>query len=96
VATGDPGRVRDQIAFYGSTPAYHPVLELHGWLELGLELNALSKSDRPDKWRQMGELVSDDVVRELAVVADPPDVMSAVEERYRGLVDRFTLPPASV
>jgi alkanesulfonate monooxygenase SsuD/methylene tetrahydromethanopterin reductase-like flavin-dependent oxidoreductase (luciferase family) len=96
VAIGDPSRVRDQIAFYGSTPAYHPVLELHGWLELGLELNAISKSDRADKWRQMGELVSDDVVRELAVVADAPDVMSAVEQRYGGLVDRFTLPPTSV
>ncbi len=23
--------VREQIAFYGSTPAYRPVLELHGW-----------------------------------------------------------------
>ena len=24
------------IAFYGSTPAYHGVLELHGWGELGV------------------------------------------------------------
>ena len=96
IATGDTDAVRNQMAFYGSTPAYHPVLELHGWLQVGLELNALSKSDRPDKWRQMGALISDDVVREFVVIADPADVQSAVEQRYAGLVDRFTLPPSSV
>ncbi len=26
--------VKAQIAFYGSTPAYRPVLELHGWGDL--------------------------------------------------------------
>jgi len=93
VATGDPTPMRNQIAFYGSTPAYHPVLELHGWLDLGLELNALSKSDRPDKWRAMGELVPDEVLNELAVTADNDDVRSVVAARYGQLVDRFTLPP---
>src|SRR4051794_2913824 len=34
---------RRQIAFYGSTPAYRGVLELHGWGDLQPELNALSK-----------------------------------------------------
>ena len=29
-----PGRSRTQLAFYGSTPAYRPVLELHGWGDL--------------------------------------------------------------
>ena len=37
---------RAQIAFYGSTPAYRAVLERHGWVALGDELNALSRSDR--------------------------------------------------
>jgi probable F420-dependent oxidoreductase len=95
VASGDGRTMRDQLAFYGSTPAYHPVLELHGWLDLGRELNAVSKSDRPDKWRRMGELITDDVVREFVVVADPANAQSAVEERYAGLIDRFTLPPRS-
>jgi probable F420-dependent oxidoreductase len=95
VVMGDDRAVRNQLAFYGSTPAYHPVLELHGWAELGHELNALSKSDRADKWRAMGELVGDEVVREFAVVpGDAGDVRAAVAERYAGLVDRFTLPPA--
>jgi probable F420-dependent oxidoreductase len=96
VVTGDPRRMRDQLAFYGSTPAYHPVLELHGWLDLGLELNALSKSDRPDKWRAMGALIPDEVVNEFAVTAARDDVRSAVAQRYAGLIDRFTVPPTSV
>ena len=90
VVEGDPRAVRDQLAFYGSTPAYHPVLDLHGWLDLGLELNALSKTDAKDKWRRMGDLVSDEVVAEFAV-ASSGDVRSAVAARYDGLVDRFTL-----
>ena len=40
-----------QIAFYGSTPAYRKVLELHGWGDLQDELNRLSKEGR---WAEMG------------------------------------------
>jgi probable F420-dependent oxidoreductase len=75
-----------QIAFYGSTPAYRPVLELHGWGELGDELNRLSKRG---EWVQMGDLVDDDVLRTFAVVAEPADVARRVKERYGGLVDRI-------
>jgi len=82
---------RNQLAFYGSTPAYHPVLELHGWLDLGLELNALSKTDAQDKWQRMGELVPDELVQEFVVVAPRDGIRAAVVERYAGLVDRFTL-----
>jgi probable F420-dependent oxidoreductase len=38
--------VREQIAFYGSTPAYRGVLELHGWGALFEELHALSLQGR--------------------------------------------------
>jgi probable F420-dependent oxidoreductase len=92
VVHGDPRPVRDQLAFYGSTPAYHPVLELHGWLDLGLELNTLSKSAAPDKWRRMGDLVPDEVIDAFSVDVGAGDVQSAVTRRYGGLVDRFTLP----
>jgi len=37
---------RDRIAFYGSTPGYRRVLELHGWGELQAELNFLHKQHR--------------------------------------------------
>jgi probable F420-dependent oxidoreductase len=34
---------RRLLAFYGSTPAYRPVLAAHGWEDLQPELNAMSK-----------------------------------------------------
>ncbi|MFD3312726.1 LLM class F420-dependent oxidoreductase [Streptomyces sp. NPDC058694] len=81
---------RRQIAFYGSTPAYRGVLELHGWGELGDELNALSKSDRDDKWEAMGGLVDDDVLHTFAVVAEPQRVAAEIRRRYGSLVDRVS------
>lgn len=81
---------RRQIAFYGSTPAYRGVLELHGWGELGDELNALSKSSREDKWEAMGRLVDDDVLHTFAVVAEPERVAAEIRRRYGSLVDRVS------
>ena len=36
-------KVKDRIAFYGSTPGYRQVLELHGWGDLQTDLNRLMK-----------------------------------------------------
>ena len=78
---------RAQIAFYGSTPAYRPVLELHGWGELQTELHARSKRG---EWDAMGELIDDEILETFAVVAPPEHVARAVLERWSGLVDRFS------
>jgi probable F420-dependent oxidoreductase len=82
--------VREQIAFYGSTPAYRPVLELHGWGELGVELNRLSRGTDADRWQRMGELIDDEVLAAFAVVAEPDRLGAAVAARFGGLADRFT------
>ncbi len=74
-----------QIGFYGSTPAYRGVLEVHGWGELQGELNRLSKRG---EWQAMGEQISDDVLEEFAIVAEPAKVASALKARFGGLVDR--------
>ncbi len=81
---------RQQIAFYGSTPAYRGVLDLHGWTGLGDELNALSRSDRDDKWEAMGGLIDDGVLRAFAVVAEPADVAAEIRRRFGGLIDRVS------
>ncbi len=78
---------RRQIAFYGSTPAYRPVLELHGWGELQTELNAMSKQGQ---WEAMGELIDDDMLDAFAVVAEPAELGSALHERYGDVVDRIS------
>jgi probable F420-dependent oxidoreductase len=83
--------VKATIAFYGSTPAYRPVLELHGWDGLADELHALSVGRREDKWSAMRDLVDDEVLGTFAVVGEPGDVGPAVRGRFDGLVDRFSV-----
>lgn len=78
--------VRSQIAFYGSTPAYRPVLALHGWEGLADELHQLS---RRGAWEEMGSRIGDDVLEAFAVVAPPDRVAERVRERAGGLVDRL-------
>lgn len=77
--------VREQIAFYGSTPAYRPVLELHGWGDLQPELNRLSKEG---KWKEMGTLIDDEILRTFAVVAEPAQLAAGIKERFGDLVTR--------
>jgi probable F420-dependent oxidoreductase len=79
--------VRRQIAFYGSTPAYRPVLELHGWGELQDELNGLSKQG---EWAAMGELIDDEMLSTFAVVAEPSNLAAELLGRYGDLVDRLS------
>ncbi|MGH9117394.1 MAG: TIGR03617 family F420-dependent LLM class oxidoreductase [Acidimicrobiales bacterium] len=79
--------VRSQIAFYGSTPAYRAVLELHGWGELQTELNSLSKQGR---WSDMAEMIDDDIVDAFAVVAEPDRVAPELLERFGGTVTRLS------
>ena len=66
--------VKATIAFYGSTPAYRPVLELHGWAAWPTSCTPLSVGRREDKWTAMRDLVDDEVLGTFAVVADPEDV----------------------
>ncbi len=80
--------VRRQIAFYGSTPPYRPVLEHHGWGELGERLNKLS---RQQAWDEMTGLIDDEVLDAFAVAGTPDEVAAGMVDRYRGLVDRISL-----
>jgi probable F420-dependent oxidoreductase len=84
-------KVRDQLAFYASTPAYRPVLAVHGWEGLGDELNRLSKSGRPDRWSVMGDLVDDEMLQTFAVVAEPDDVAARLAERGAGVITRYSV-----
>jgi probable F420-dependent oxidoreductase len=80
--------VRGQIAFYGSTPAYRPVLELHGWGELAEELHRLSLQGQ---WKQMGEAIDETVLNTFAVVAEPAAVAAELVRRYGDVMTRMTL-----
>jgi len=77
--------LKGQIAFYGSTPAYRPVLEHHGWSALGEELHAMS---RRGEWQRMGALIDDDVLHAFAVIGAPREAGAQIRARFGGLVDR--------
>ena len=85
---------RKQIAFYGSTPAYRKVLELHGWGELHTELHRLS---RAGEWDAMGSLIDDEILEAFAVVAPLDEVADKIRDRCDGVIDRVLVGfPSSV
>lgn len=74
-----------QVAFYGSTPAYKPVLDSIDAGELQGELNTMSKQGR---WDEMGTLITPDILKEFAVIGEPGDIAGQIKARYGDLVDR--------
>jgi probable F420-dependent oxidoreductase len=79
---------RGQIGFYGSTPAYRPVLELHGWGDLQDELNALTKQGA---WDKLASVVDDEILETFAVIGTPEEAVAEVKRRYGDVATRITL-----
>ena len=79
--------VKAQLAFYGSTPAYRPVLAHHGWGDLQSELNTLSKRG---EWETMAGLIDDDIVATFAVVGSPEDIPALLVARFGDVIDRVS------
>ena len=80
--------IRGQIAFYGSTPAYRAVLDMHGWGELADRLNAMS---RRQAWDEMAAAIDDEVLDAFAVGGDAAEVARRLRERYNDIIDRIAL-----
>jgi probable F420-dependent oxidoreductase len=86
VIGGNEDAVRMQIAFYGSTPTYRPVFEVHGWDGLQEKLHGLMA--RGD-FAAMAAAIDDEVLGEFAVAAGSwDDAWRQVRVRYEGLLDR--------
>jgi len=79
---------RRLLGFYGSTPAYRPVLDIHGWGDLQPELNALSKQGR---WQEMGKLIDDDVLHTIAACGTAAEVAAHIRDRVGGISDQICL-----
>jgi len=84
---------RKQIAFYGSTPAYRPVLESIGVGELQDDLNKMSKQGR---WDEMGTLITDDILNAFAVVGEPQTIAGQIKSRYGDIIDRTSAAYANI
>jgi probable F420-dependent oxidoreductase len=80
--------VKDQLAFYGSTPAYAPVLEIHGYDRLHAELNRMSKAGQ---WTEMAALVPDELVDQLAVVGARNEIAAKIVARTSGITESVSL-----
>jgi probable F420-dependent oxidoreductase len=79
--------MRPRLAFYGSTPAYKVILDVHGWGDLQPELNRLSKTG---DWKTMSALITDEMVDAFAVEGTPDSLGPAVRARYGDLVQRVS------
>jgi probable F420-dependent oxidoreductase len=81
-------KIRYRVAFYASTPAYLPVMQLHGWDDLAARLHHLSRVGR---WAEMAAAVPDDVLRAFTVVAPWRDLPDAIAARFGGVSDAVEL-----
>jgi probable F420-dependent oxidoreductase len=78
--------LRSQIAFYGSTRNYQPVLEAHGWGDLCARLGEKAAKG---KWDEMAREVSEDMMDVYTVTGTFDNIAARIKERYQGLLDRF-------
>ena len=76
---------KERIAFYGSTEAYRPVLDLHGWGELQPELNDLNRQKRT---KEAATLITDEILNTIAIVGEPQDAVEKLRSRLAGYVSR--------
>ena len=80
--------VRKQLAFYGSTPAYRPVLEVHGWEGVHAALNSRSKQGR---WDDMADLVTDEMLETIAVVGTRAEIPALIAAKTAGVADTVSI-----
>jgi hypothetical protein len=81
-------KVRYRIAFYGSTPAYRGVFDLHGLGALGTKLTEMSKRGA---WSEMGMQIPDEVLDLFVARARYDGIAEAIERRFGGLVDTVSI-----
>ena len=77
---------RRRIAFYSSTRTYFPVLECHGFEDIGRQLHRLSLEG---KWEEMGALVPDEMLDAFAIIGEYDEIPGMFKERYGGLVNEM-------
>jgi probable F420-dependent oxidoreductase len=81
-------KVRYRVAFYGSTPAYRPVWDIHGLSDLGVRLNEMSRQGR---WNEMAAQISDDVLDLFVARATYEGLPDAIGRRFGGIVDSVSV-----
>jgi probable F420-dependent oxidoreductase len=78
--------IRNQIAFYASTPAYAPVLELEGF---GALQPMLQQMTREGRWVEMADQIPDELLERVAILGKPKDVAQSLRARYGDIAHRI-------
>ena len=76
--------MRYRIGFYSSTPAYWPVLETHGYGDLGRKLNAMTKAGA---WDRLATEIPDDLLTLFCAVGRHDEIVAAIKARFGGASD---------
>lgn len=95
VATGETdeeiqaeaNELRKLVAFYGSTPAYHGVLESVGLSDLHEKLKL---GARAGEWNEMAEMITDDLLNKFVVIGNPKDAAQEINSRYGDFAGRVS------
>lgn len=87
-------KVRDaraRIAFYASTPSYRAAFEHLGLADLADQAKLLSRAQR---WEDLPELISDDVLEQFAVIGTYDRIAATLIERFGPVVTdaEFSIP----
>lgn len=92
--TKNAAPVRRQIAFYASTPAYKPVLDVHGWGDVFQRLFDMS---RRGEWAAMSELITDDMLEQFCTIATYDELVPKLLKHYGGATTRavFGIPTST-
>jgi len=80
--------IRKYIAFYGSTPAYAPVLAHAGFEEIHAPLRALS---RAGEWEKMPALISDEILDRFAIFDGPRRLGERLAAKYAGVLTEIAV-----
>lgn len=80
--------LRAIVGFYGSTPSYRVLLEVHGRGELQPRLRELTRAGR---WSELPDLVDDELVHTFAVCGPPAAAATEILDRFGGVADRVAL-----
>ncbi len=80
--------LKERVALYASTPEYEKMLDMHGW---DVNLSDFIEMSRENRWAEMGNLVSDDMLDAYAVVERPEDLPAALTRRFDSHIGRIQL-----
>lgn len=85
--------IRRSLSFYASTPAYRPVLDLHGWTDIG---EALSRCAARGQWQEMPGMVTHEMLEAAALWGPPDEVAARLVAEYGPVADRVRIYDAFV